>query len=101
MYITSAEIAPETGRVTSHAITIFRKIDQLTLSLERTRPTNTTEPTLQWVVEMGNPILLAMRTAAAAPTSMHTPLTNGKQIVQSTTIKNIIWKQLKQHIFKK
>ena len=39
--------APETGNVTTQARTMFLKIDQSTFSLDRNRPTNTTEPTLQ------------------------------------------------------
>lgn len=39
-------------------------------------PTNTTEPTLQWVVEIGIPILLAKSTVSAAPISMVKPLKN-------------------------
>lgn len=37
-------------------------------------PTNTTEPTLQCVVEIGKPILLANKTVIAAPISIVNPL---------------------------
>lgn len=37
-------------------------------------PTNTTEPTLQCVVEIGRPILLAIKTVIAAPISIVNPL---------------------------
>lgn len=37
-------------------------------------PTNITEPTLQCVVEIGKPILLANRTVKADPISMVKPL---------------------------
>lgn len=37
-------------------------------------PTNTTEPTLQWVVEIGRPTLLASSTVIAAPISIVKPL---------------------------
>lgn len=65
---------PEAGRVTTHAIKILRNRDQSTFACDRTRPTNTMEPTLQWVVEMGMPILDAMSTVKADPTSMQNPL---------------------------
>lgn len=72
--MTSAAIAPEAGNVTSHAIKMLRKMPQFTLSFDRALPTPTTDPTLQCVVEIGRPILLATRTVSAAPISMHTPL---------------------------
>ena len=64
----------EAGTVTTQAMKMFLNRDQSTLECERTRPTTTMEPTLQWVVEMGMPILEATRTVSAAPTSMQKPL---------------------------
>lgn len=72
--MSKAEIAPAAGKVTNHAARILRNIPQLTLSLERARPTNTTEPTLQCVVDIGRPILLAINTVRAEPISIQTPL---------------------------
>ena len=71
-----AESPAATGRVTTQATTMFMKSLQLTLDLERQRPTVTTEPTLQCVVDMGMPRLLAIKTVIADPNSMHTPLKN-------------------------
>jgi hypothetical protein len=44
---------PVTGTVTNQAAIMFRNNDQSTDCLARIRPVNTTEPTLQWVVETG------------------------------------------------
>lgn len=72
-----------TGTVTTHAYTIDLKRRQSTAfsftpvtgcGLAFEYPTNTTEPTLQCVVEIGNPILLAKRTVIAAPISIVKPL---------------------------
>lgn len=41
---------------------------------ELTQPTNTTEPTLQWVVLIGSPIFDARSTVNAAPISIVNPL---------------------------
>lgn len=41
-------------------------------------PTNITEPTLQWVVDIGRPILLAKSTVRAEPISIVNPL--GKEM---------------------
>ena len=65
---------PATGRVPTQAKMMLRKSDQSTLSLDLTRPTNTMEPTLQCVVEIGMPTLEATRTVNAAPSSMQKPL---------------------------
>lgn len=82
MNINAAERNAATGTVTNHAYTIDLNKCQSTafsrlpaasvLALEY--PTNTTEPTLQWVVEMGKPILLASSTVIAAPISIVKPL---------------------------
>ena len=69
-----AESPAATGRVTIQATMMLMKSFQLTLDLERQRPTQTTEPTLQCVVEMGIPKLLAISTVTADPSSIHTPL---------------------------
>ena len=70
----AAEMAPVTGKATSQARMILRKMDQSTFSRERNRPTVTTLPTLQWVVLMGIPTLLATSTVNAEPISMQNPL---------------------------
>jgi hypothetical protein len=78
-----AESTAATGTVTTHAYTIDRKSFQSTAfsftpvtgsSLAFEYPTKTTDPTLQCVVEMGKPILLANRTVIAAPISIVKPL---------------------------
>lgn len=64
-----------TGTVTTHAEIMFLNNFQSTPSFdELAHPTNTTEPTLQCVVEIGNPIFEATRTVNAAPISMVKPL---------------------------
>lgn len=81
-YMKSADIPPAAGSVITQAIAMFRNRDQSTercvVSFELTRPkaqpTETTLPTLQWVVEIGRPILLANRTVADAPFSMTKPV---------------------------
>ena len=60
--------------VTTHASITFLNNDQSTCSLDRTLPTITTEPTLQWVVLMGIPRLDAQRTVNAEPISITKPL---------------------------
>lgn len=78
IHIQNADAPPAAGRVTIHAYTMPRNSDQLTASSDLFRPyiqpTNTTLPTLQCVVEIGTPNLLAMSTVAAAPFSMTNPL---------------------------
>lgn len=76
-----AEVKPAAGSVIIQDNTIFLKSDQSTgfstLSFDvrlRVHPTNTTLPTLQCVVEMGSPILLANSTVADAPFSITKPL---------------------------
>jgi len=49
-------------------------------SSELIQPTNTTEPTLQWVVLIGKPIFEASKTVNAAPISMVKPLKQSKTI---------------------
>lgn len=49
-------------------------MDQSTFSRARKRPTNTTDPTLQWVVLMGIPMFEATSTVSAEPISMQKPL---------------------------
>ena len=65
---------PVTGIVTTHEMTIFTNSDQSTTSRDLTRPVNTTEPTLQCVVETGMPKFDATRTVNAAPISIQKPL---------------------------
>lgn len=74
-----ALIPPDAGKVTTQAMKMFLKSDQLTLSLERTRPTKTMEPTLQWVVETGMPSWEAIKTVRADPSSMKKPLEGQKR----------------------
>ncbi len=70
----------QAGMVMTHATNIFLKRLQSTdfsffpSSFPFTAPTSTIEPTLQWVVEIGIPILLARSTVAAAPISIVKPL---------------------------
>lgn len=72
--MTAALIPPDTGNVTSHANTMLRNSFQFTTSRDRTLPTMTTEPTLQWVVLIGMPTLEATSTVKAEPISMQKPL---------------------------
>ena len=65
---------PVIGIVTNHDITIFPNNFQLTTSLERKRPTKTTEPTLQCVVDIGIPRFDANNTVSAEPISIAKPL---------------------------
>ena len=65
---------PANGMVTTHASMTFLNNDQSTTSLDRTLPTMTTEPTLQWVVLIGIPRLEAHRTVSAEPISITKPL---------------------------
>jgi hypothetical protein len=69
-----AAILPVTGTVTIHAIIIFLKSDQSTDSFDRTRPVNTTEPTLQCVVETGIFNKEAPKTVIALANSITNPL---------------------------
>jgi len=70
----AALMPPDMGNVTSHAMTMLRKIDQSTFSRARNRPTNTTDPTLQWVVLIGTPTFDATSTVNAEPISIQNPL---------------------------
>ena len=70
----AALMPPATGSVTSQAKTMLRNMDQSTFSLERNLPTQTTEPTLQWVVLMGILQFEATSTVRAEPISMQKPL---------------------------
>lgn len=54
---------------------------------ELAQPTNTTEPTLQCVVEIGRPILEATRTVNAAPISIVNPLKIGKRELQYACVR--------------
>lgn len=76
-----AALKPAAGIVIIHDNTIFLKSDQSTgcafLSFRvrlYVQPTNTTLPTLQCVVDMGSPSLLANNTVAEAPFSITKPL---------------------------
>jgi hypothetical protein len=73
-YIARALMAPATGTVTTHARIMFRNNFQSTFCLDLTRPTATTEPTLQCVVLMGIFMLDARRTVRAEPISIQNPL---------------------------
>jgi len=70
----AALMPPDIGNVTSHAMTMLRKMDQSTFSRARNRPTNTTDPTLQCVVLMGMPTFEATSTVSAEPISIQKPL---------------------------
>ena len=72
--MTAAEIPPATGNVSTQARKMFLNNDQSTLPSDRTRPTVTIEPTLQWVVEIGRPSFEATKTVMAAPISIQKPL---------------------------
>ena len=70
---------PVAGIVTSQAKTIFLNNEKLTGDpapsvVSFVNPTKTTDPTRQWVIEMGSPILLATITVNAAPSSIVKPL---------------------------
>ena len=71
---------PETGSVTNQAMAIFLNSFQSTDSRDLARPTQTTEPTLQWVVDIGMPMLEATRTVTADPISIQNPLKKKKKI---------------------
>lgn len=73
------------GKVRSHARLILRNKDQSTDSLERTRPVNTTAPTLQWVDETGMFAIEAAKTVIALDSSMTKPL-EGVILVRSSPI---------------
>ena len=77
--IKAADNPPATGNVTNHASTIFLKSFQSTPCRDLNQPTNTIDPTLQWVVDMGIPMLEAKRTVNADPTSIQKPLKFRKQ----------------------
>lgn len=84
MYIHPADINAVTGTVTTHAYIIFLNSFQSTpFSLELNQPTNTTDPTLQWVVDIGKPILLANNTVNVAPISIVKPV-DGEMVVRSS-----------------
>lgn len=74
-HMLKAEIAPATGSVTSHAKMIDLNSDQSTfLPSPNAQPTNTTLPTMQCVLEIGMPSLLANSTVNAAELSTVKPL---------------------------
>ena len=79
----AALMPPDIGKVTSHAITMLRKMDQSTFSRARNRPTNTTDPTLQCVVLMGMPTLEATSTVSAEPISIQKPLQRTTTVVST------------------
>jgi hypothetical protein len=70
----AALITPEMGTVTNQAIKMFRKSLQSTAFLDRSQPTDTTEPTLQCVVLMGRPMFDAITTVRADASSILKPL---------------------------
>ncbi|CAN8003764.1 unnamed protein product [Ixodes pacificus] len=74
MEVMAAVRPPVTGRVSTQARMMLRKSPQSTPLRDRTQPTNTMEPTLQWVVLIGMPTLEASSTVDAAPISMVKPL---------------------------
>lgn len=74
------------GRVTPQARTMVPKSDQLTASLDRNQPTDTTDPILQWVVLIGMPTLDASSTVMAAPSSTEKPLDGVSVVMSSPTV---------------
>jgi len=72
--IMAALKAAAAGSVRTHVMMMFRKRDQSTLSRDLTRPVNTIEPTLQWVLLIGRPMLDATSTVSADPISIQKPL---------------------------
>lgn len=70
---------PVAGRVTTQDKKIFLNVDQFTALVDFMKPMQTTEPTLQWVVLIGRPTLLANNTVNAAPSSTENPLKYTKQ----------------------
>ncbi|GFR22537.1 hypothetical protein TNCT_208501 [Trichonephila clavata] len=87
----NAEKIAVNGSVTNQASTILRnnfKSTSLVL-LVRAQPTNTTDPTLQWVVLIGKPNLEAIKTVVADPISIVKPLK--KRIkVRVTRLENML-----------
>ena len=75
--------AAAAGTVRIHEMMMFRNSDQSTLSRDLTRPVNTIEPTLQWVLLTGSPMLDATSTVRADPISIQKPLQGGHVNVQS------------------
>lgn len=75
----AAERPPAIGKVTNQATTIFRNSFQSTPCRDRNQPTNTIDPTLQWVVDIGIPAFDAKRTVKAEPTSIQKPLKEKKK----------------------
>ncbi len=73
------------GNVKTHAMPICLNSDQSTDSLDRTRPVNTTEPTLQCVDETGILSNDAASTVRALASSMTNPL-DGVIFVKSSPI---------------
>ena len=94
--MTAALTPPEMGSVTSHAMMMFLKSFQSTLSLARTRPTDTMEPTLQCVVEMGIPAFDATSTVRAAPISIQNPLRAEHEQLLTTGIDEAPGKHVKK-----
>ena len=93
---------PETGSVTHHARMIFLKSFQSTDSRDLTRPTRTTEPTLQCVVLIGIPIFDATITVSALPTSIQNPLKRkGKKVLVYLLIKVYIYLRVWSHVINK
>ena len=74
-YMMNADNNADIGTVMIHADIMFRNSFQSTpREFDVMYPTKTTEPTLQWVVEIGSPILLANSTVNADPISIVNPL---------------------------
>ena len=70
---------PVTGTVTIHAMIMFLNKDQSTDCFALTRPVNTTEPTLQCVVDTGICNNDATRTVIALANSITKPLLKFKR----------------------
>src|SRR5699024_3380935 len=71
IHMLKADISAVSGTVRIQVAAMLAKRRQLTPCFAFCAlPTITTEPTLQWVVEMGSPIFEAINTVIAAPISM-------------------------------
>ena len=69
-----AAIPAVSGTVTIQAMIIFLNKDQSTDCFDLTRPVNTTEPTLQCVVDTGIDVNVATNTVIALAISITKPL---------------------------
>ncbi len=101
--IKAAAIPPLIGKVNNQENIMFLNKLQSTFSLDRKRPTNTIDPTLQCVLLMGMPKLEAINTVNAAPISMQNPLQIINNIyfifVNEYIFLSMVWKDANKAIF--